>query len=335
MPAVESALTRWIAERCGIAEVRLGPRLGGGNSNLTYRLDHPGGRLILRRAPEQAAPGAAKGIEREYRVLSAVEGHLPAPRPIAYCDDPSVIGAPFILTDFSPGITISTALPGSYPHTPETLAAVGHAMVDALAGMHRIDWQAAGLGPLHRPGPYVERQVRRWLEVRAAEAARPLPLLEQLGRWLLANLPPAPRTTLIHGDYHLENALFLLERPELSAIIDWELATIGDPLADLGLLLMFWGPRPVDPPAFEWVQKSTRMAGVIPAEALAERWSRQTGIGVGRLDYYRCFAFWKLAAVVEGTYLLYRKGLVDTPFARGLERGVPALLEEAALLAEA
>jgi aminoglycoside phosphotransferase (APT) family kinase protein len=138
----------------------------------------------------------------------------------------------------------------------------------------------------------------------------------------------------MHGDFHLDNTLFRRDAPTLAAIIDWELSTVGDPLSDLGLMLAFWGPRQVDPPGFSFVQAVTRGApGLVTREALAARWSRITGIDVDDLDYYLVFALWRLASIVEGAYVLYRKGLVTDDYSRNLEHDVPALLLESALRA--
>ena len=139
---------------------------------------------------------------------------------------------------------------------------------------------------------------------------------------------------MVHGDYHLDNALCSADKPELMAVIDWEMATIGDPLTDLGLFLMFWGPRNIDPPGFRHVQAVSRVEGVPSRRVLADRWAAKTGIDISSLNFYLCFAFWRLAAIVEGAYKLYVDGKVDTPYARGLEYDVPALLAEAQLAAK-
>ncbi|HAN27876.1 MAG TPA: phosphotransferase family protein, partial [Haliea salexigens] len=162
---------------------------------------------------------------------------------------------------------------------------------------------------------------------------RDLPLLDELAVWLLNNIPESGPVGLIHGDYHLDNTLSHPDRPGLAAVIDWELATIGDPLADLGLFLMFWGPRELDPPGFRHIQAVSRCENVLSRRVLAERWGAATGFPLANLDFYLCFAFWRLAAIVEGAYSLYCQGKVDSDYARGLEYDVPALLEEAAAAA--
>jgi aminoglycoside phosphotransferase (APT) family kinase protein len=231
------------------------------------------------------------------------------------------------------GAAITFTLPEAYPDEPATLERIGHELVDALAEVHRLDWRALGLRA-PPPGPdYVSREIARWREVRAGTAVRDLPLVERLATWLDEHRPAGSHEALVHGDYHLDNTLFDRREPRLAAIIDWELSTVGDPLADLALMLMFWGPRTVDPPGFAFVQAVTRRPGVVAREALAARWSRATGLDVSDLDFYLAFAFWRLASIVEGAYVLHAQGRVDSEYSRKLEYDVPALLDEAARVA--
>jgi aminoglycoside phosphotransferase (APT) family kinase protein len=318
-------------EQLGIRDAHLGERLGGGNSNLTQRIESAQGPLILRRPPDATiSPKAAAGVRREYQVLSAIGDRARVPRVLGFCEDPAIIGAPFVVTAFVPGASITTTLPAAYPDTPATLDRIGEELIDALASVHRLDWRALGLAQFGNPERFLERQIERWLKTRAADSVRALPLITELGQWLLAHPPREAPVAIVHGDYHLDNTLFSTTEPRLAAVIDWELSTIGDPLVDLGLALMFWGARPGDPPAMPFVQGVSRRAGVVSREALAARWAAATGYSIESLAYYLCFAFWRLAAIVEGAYVLYRRGVVDSPYARALERDVPALLEEAA-----
>jgi aminoglycoside phosphotransferase (APT) family kinase protein len=224
-------------------------------------------------------------------------------------------------------------LPGDYPDEPATLERIGHELVDALAEIHRLDWRELGLKAPDPASDYLTREIDRWLRVRAGASARELPLLQRLGIWLADHKPPQARQSVVHGDYHLDNTLFARAEPRLAAVIDWELSTVGDPLADLALMLMFWGPRAFDPPGFAFVQAVSRRPGVVSRESLAHRWSLATSVDAGALDYYLVFAFWRLAAIVEGAWVLRARGLVDSDYARRLEYDVPALLEEAARVA--
>lgn len=326
----EARLGQWITDTTGHSGVCVARELSGGNANLTLLLDSDSVPLVLRTPPENAiSPKAHRGIERESRVLAALGGRVKVPDVVAWCEDVEIIGRPFLVVSHIDGVSITDRLPADYPDDVGTVNLIGTQLADELAAIHNVPWRDAGLAGFGNPENFLARQVERWREVRAASGVRELPLIEALGQWLADNIPPATEPTVVHGDYHLDNTLFRSDRPELAAVIDWELATIGDPLTDLGLLLMFWGPRLEEPPGFRHVQAVTRREGVLTRRELAERWSTATGRSLEHLDYYMCFAFWRLAAIVEGAYQLYVEGKVDTDYARGLEYDVPALLREA------
>lgn len=328
----DARLAAWLAANLGLEDAAPGRRLGGGNSNVTQLVTHRGGQVVLRRPPDNAiSASAANGVRREHRMLQALAGRARVPRPLGFCDDAGVIGQPFVIVEFVDGVAITGELPPAYANDAATLNRIGEELVDAIAAVHSLDWRTLGLEAPSSPAAYVQKQVERWLKVRAQDAVRDLPLVEEVGRWLLAGLPAAPRAAVMHGDFHLDNTLFRRDAPALAAIIDWELATIGDPLTDLALMLAFWGPRQVDPPGFAFVQQVTRgVPGLVSHEALAARWSRATGIDAGGLDYYLVFALWRLASIVEGAYVLFRRGLVADAYSKNLEHDVPALLLEAA-----
>ena len=328
-------LTRWLAEHVGLQQAELGDRLGGGNSNVTQLIRHRDGLAVLRRPPDNAiSASAASGVRREYHMLAALHGHVPVPRPLGFCEDPEILGAPFGVVEHVDGVAISTALPPAYPPNAATLQSIGEELIDALATVHTLDWRALGIEPPNAPQDYVAKQIQRWLKARAADAVRDLPLIAEVGSWLETRLPPPPPPAVMHGDYHLDNTLFRRAAPQLAVIIDWELASIGNPYADLALMLAFWGQRSVDPPGFAFVQKVTRDIGdCIDREALARRWSQRTGLALDDFEFYRVFALWRLAVIVEGAYVLFRHGKVADDYSRRLEHNVPALLEEAALIA--
>lgn len=321
---------RWASASLGLQGARIERELSGGNSNLTRLVVHDGGRLVMRSAPANTiSPKAHLGVEREAAFMAALKGHAPVPAVVAWCEDPAVIGQPFALVEFVDGVSITEALPESYDNL-EAVNSLGLQLATSLGRVAAAPWQALGLSDRGRPENFLARQVERWLQVRRDQPTRDLPLIETLGSWLLDNVPGAAPVGIVHGDYHLDNTLCHRDRPELLAIIDWEMGTIGDPLTDLGLLLMFWGSRGVSPPGFRHVQAVSRREGVIGRRALADAWERASGMTASHLDFYLCFAFWRLAAIVEGAYGLYLAGKVDTDYARGLEHDVPALLEEAA-----
>ena len=336
---VTASLSGWLAEHVGLQDARLGQRLGGGNSNVTQLIEHRDGLAVLRRPPDNAiSASAASGVRREFQMLSALHGHAPVPRALGFCDDASVLGVPFAVVQHVDGVAISTELPTGYAAGAATLNAIGNELVDALATVHTLDWRALGIEPPNAPQDYVAKQIHRWLKARAVESVRDLPLITEIGAWLQAHLPTPPPATVMHGDFHLDNTLFRRDVPQLAVIIDWELASIGNPYADLALMLAFWGKRRVDPPGFSFVQKVTRGSEAsvevcVDRDALAQRWSRRTGLTLDDFEFYRVFALWRLAAIVEGAFVLFRHGKVADDYSRKLEHDVPALLEEAAIIA--
>ncbi len=329
-----AALQAWVGEHTDLGEIEIDRPLSGGNANLTLRLHSALGPVVLRTPPESTISAKAhRGIQREAAVLKALQGRVKVPEVLAWCEDAEILGRPFLIVSHVEGVPLTDSLPPAYPDTAASVNTLGEALVDELAALHQVPWREVGLADFGNPDGYLLRQIDRWQGIRAETTVRELPLLNELAQWLRDKLPAASPVAVIHGDYHLDNTLVSVQRPELQAVIDWELATIGDPLSDLGLFLMFWGPRQVEPPGFQHVQALSRRAGIVTRRELAARWQAATGISTEDLDYYLCFAFWRLAAIVEGAYCLYREGKVDTAYARGLEYDVPALLEEAKLAA--
>ncbi|MEW6471697.1 MAG: phosphotransferase family protein [Actinomycetota bacterium] len=330
----EGRLADWLEKETGITGPLTAEAVGGGNSNATFLLRGPAGSWILRRPPAAALSGTAHSMAREHRVLAALAGSdVPAPRPVAFCDDADVIGAPFLVMEHVDGVSITDRLPAAYEAEPQAVRRLGEEMIDGLAALHRFDWRAAGLGDFGRPEQFLERQVGRWTKQYESYAVRDLPRFSELGRWLEANRPTEWTPGLMHGDFHLDNCLFSPSRPRLLAIIDWELATIGDPLLDVGLVLGFWGRRPIDPPAMPQVQGVSRSAAGPEREELAVRYAQRSGRPVEDLSWYTALALWKLAAIVEGAYAQFLAGRLRSDYARRLADDVPRLLEEAAVAA--
>lgn len=326
-------ITAWLRDNLGIANPRVSKTLGGGNSNVTMLIDSDDGRLVLRHPPVNTISElAGSGIQREATVLSGLSGkETRVPGFVGFCDDLSVIGSPFLVSRFVEGVAITDNLPDQYPDNAAGYRKIGEELVDSLAQIHALDWQALDLPGFRESSAFLSRQLERWLKIRDQDKVRDLPQLESVAGELQERLPAERISALIHGDYHLDNTLFLEDRPQLGAIIDWELATIGDPRLDIGLLLAFWGPRETKDPAFSFVQAVTRTPEAPSRGDLAQRWSEKTGIDLTDYNYFCAFAFWRLAATVEGAYVLYRHGKVDSEYARNLEFDVPGLLHEAQL----
>jgi aminoglycoside phosphotransferase (APT) family kinase protein len=329
---VQPGLADWLERELGVEGPFALERLTGGNSNETLLLRAAGRRWVVRRPPVEAISKSAHDMGREHRILVALDRtDVPAPSPVADCADPDVPGAPFLVMEAIDGHAIADELPASYPPGPETLRAVGFAAMDALAALHRAPWREIGLADFGRPDGFLGRQVGRWSGQLDRYRHRPLPYFDELAVWLEEHRPPDGEPGILHGDFHLDN-LMLTPGPGIApaAIIDWEMATIGDPLLDLGLFLGFWGTdRPAEP-AMPHVQGVSRAAGSPTRAELAARYAAGCGRSVEHLDWYMALAFWKLAAIVEGAHAQYVRGLLRTPYAARLEHDVPRLLAEAA-----
>lgn len=303
-----------------------------GHSNETFFVTRGDREWVLRRPPRGAFLPSAHDVGREYRVLHALGAtNVRSPRTLLACDDESVIGAPFYLMERVDGVVIRTELPEAF--TEEHRARIGHELVDALVELHAVDPASCGLDTFGKATGYLERQLRRWtgqMELTLPHT-RPLPDLERIGEWLRDNRPETRETTLVHGDYKLDNVMFSADPPpRLVAILDWEMSTLGDPLADLGWMTSFW--READDDAadlFGETSRVTEMPGFEPRAALVERYAAATGRDVTALGWYQVLAVWKLAILLEGSYARHLAGMTDDPFFAQLERGVPALARRA------
>ena len=251
------------------------------------------------------------------------------PRVLAVCDDESLLGVPFYVMEHLDGVVVTDAVPPELDARQERRA-IGLELVDALAEIHEVDWQAAGLGEFGKPSGYLERQLRRWNGLWEVNATREVPSFDDVGSWLAANRPESGPATVVHGEYRLGNVMFAKEAPaRLIAVLDWELATIGDPLADVGYLLATYAD-PESPPTALHLSAVTRQDGFPSRRALAERYEERTGRSVESLPWYETLALWKAAVFCEAIYGRYLRGERDDAFSRSLETGVPRLLEAAA-----
>ncbi|MDQ2699983.1 MAG: phosphotransferase family protein, partial [Actinomycetota bacterium] len=240
--AISDSLQAWLAETIpGRGPFEVSP-LSGGNSNETLMISDSRGGFVLRRPPADAIDASAHSMEREYLILKALEhADVPTPLPIGVDEDGSVDGSPFFVMEAVAGHPLTDELPeGVDPR--HAAAGIGPALMEALAKLHRVDWQAQGLEGFGRPDGFLMRQVPRWSKQYDRIKVRDLPRFAQLGEWLEDNRPPAQEPAIMHGDFHLDNTLISFEGDvHVTAIIDWEMSTIGDPLMDLGISLAFWG----------------------------------------------------------------------------------------------
>ncbi|MBH5334102.1 phosphotransferase family protein [Streptomyces pactum] len=278
----------------------------GGRSNLTYRVTDGTGRWVVRRPPLGHVLATAHDMAREHRVISALHPTpVPVPEPLLLCEDTSVLGAPFYVMEYVEGTPYRTAaqLGGL---GPERTRGVLLGLVDTLVELHAVDPAATGLDGFGRPEGFLERQLRRWGKQLAASRSRELPGIEELHRALGAGLPgPAGRpAAVVHGDYRLDNVL-VGEDDRIRAILDWEMSTLGDPLTDLGLLVMY--STPLDVPGSPVGTTAGAPGHPDPAE-LVERYATGSGRDVADIAWYTAFAWFKLAVILEGIHYRYTLG---------------------------
>ena len=272
--------------------------LAGGQSNPTYRVQAGGRDLVLRKQPPGQVVAGAHAIDREYRVMQALAGsQVPVPAMRAYCDDASQLGTPFYLMDFVPGrMLMDPALPGMASAERETHY---REMARVIAALHAVDVDAVGLTTYGKPGNYVARQINRWSR-QTRELTVPInPAMEQLMDWLPHHVPQAEETTLVHGDYRLDNLLWHPTEPRVLAVLDWELSTLGDPLADLAYQGMGWR---VPPDLWRGIGGLDWAALGIPDEATYLRWYQDaTGRDPSPLwEFYLAFNLFRMAAILYG-----------------------------------
>ena len=305
--------------------------VSGGHSNETFFITRGSHSWVLRRPPRGPLLPTAHDVVREYRVLSALaQTTVPVPLPLLLCEDTAIIGAPFYLMERKRGAVIRETLP-AYADTPAERRNLGLELVDALAELHGVDWRAAGLEGFGKPEGYLERQVRRWMGQLDGARNRDIPELDQVSEWLKNHLPESPPATIVHGDYRIDNVMYADGLPvRIIAILDWEMSTLGDPLADLGYLLSFWRERGDPDP--EYVSPSGRISeaeGFPTRQELAERYAEKTGRRIKDVAFYQALAIWKLAVLLEGSYKRHLAGTTDDPFFATLREGVPALARRA------
>ncbi|MEV4003165.1 phosphotransferase family protein [Actinomadura sp. NPDC049753] len=333
-------LAAWLArELPGSGRISAIDLIAGGRSNLTYGITLDGGRrVVLRRPPLGHVLPTAHDMGREYRVLSALGRGtaVPVPATLAFCDDEEVIGARFYLMDFVEGRVLRTREDAA-GITPEQARGLSDALAEALAAIHTVDVRAVGLGDFGRPSGYMERQLKRWGKqwdssqeaVRATGNAHDLPEYDRLVARLAERLPADAPARLVHGDFRLDNALARLEpRPEIAAVVDWEMSTLGDPLSDLGLTLVYWAEA-ADAEQLPVGATITSAPGFLTRREFAGRYAELTGFDLADLDFYVAFACFKLAVILEGIHARY---LQNATVGEGFDQiggGVPLLLDRA------
>jgi aminoglycoside phosphotransferase (APT) family kinase protein len=304
-------------------------RIGDGASNLTYLVEREGARVVVRRPPPPPLPPSAHDMVREARIqVCLARGGVRVPRILAVCEDEDVIGAPFYLMEEVVGAVVTDSLPPELDN-PEERRRLGFELVDGLAELHAVDYRSCRLETLGKPTGYLERQIRRWSGLWEVNATRELGACLEIGEQLGATMPESPPATVVHGDYRFGNVMVGGGAPaRLVAILDWEMATIGDPLADLGYLVVSWS-EPTAPEHPLLLSPVTARPGFPSRAELVERYAERSGLDVSRLPWYEAFALWKASVFCEAIYGRHLRGERDDPWAGGLRDGVPRLLEVA------
>ena len=302
-------------------------KFAGGQSNPTYRLQTPSACYVLRRKPFGPILPSAHAVEREYRVIAGLHPTgFPVPRPYGLCEDGAVIGAPFYVMEMVEGRTLwDGAMPDA---APAERTAHYHAMIDTLAALHRIDFAAAGLGDYGKPGNYFERQVARWTkQYRAAESGTMVPV-ERLIEWLPRTVPAQTGTAIVHGDYRVDNMIFAPDGARVMAVLDWELSTLGDPLADFSYFLMSWVTQPEGRSGVMGLTGAD--SGIPTLDEVIARYCAATGRdGVPDLDWYFAYNLFRLTGIVQGIKKRIQLGTASSAQAERTVARLPALAEAA------
>jgi aminoglycoside phosphotransferase (APT) family kinase protein len=294
-------VTDWIGQRTAITPPLSFRTIEGGRSNLTYEVrDAEQRRLILRRPPLNSVLESAHDMGREHRIISALTSSgVPVPPSVGFEPDPEVNGAPFYVMDFVEGVVLRGSQDSEALLEPAARDAAADSLIDVLVQLHALDPDEVGLGDLGRKEDYLARQLHRWKSQLEKGRVREVPVLDDVHRRLEAAIPPQDGACVVHGDYKLENVIIDPATGQVRAVLDWELTTLGDPLADLGLLLVYWG-EPGD--SIAMLGSASAVEGFPSRDEVVERYARRSGRDVGDIDYYYAFGTWKLACIVEGVY---------------------------------
>ncbi|HEX2038448.1 MAG TPA: phosphotransferase family protein [Acidimicrobiales bacterium] len=326
-------VSAWFAENIPDATPPLTFELvAGGRSNLTFRVeDQAGHTFVLRRPPTGHVLPTAHDMGREYRIIAAL-GPTPVPVPAAlgFCDDESVNGRPFYVMGYVDGTVVRDAPSAEKELDEQTRRTAGRSLAEVLADIHAVDVDAVGLGDLGRREGYIERQVKRWygqFTQSNGETGRPVPLVDEVHDFLLAHVPEQGPATIVHGDYRLDN-LMLGADGRVKAVLDWELCTLGDPLADVGLLMVYWAEADDEFSALG--QAPTTVAGFPTRADLRAMYAERSGRDLSQLDFYVAFGYWKLACILEGVYARYSGGAMG-----GDRSGFEVFAESVVKLAQA
>lgn len=332
----EARLADYLAGRLPGSEGALSVRqFGGGAANLTYLLDYGTHEYVLRRPPLGPVAASAHDMGREYRVLSVLwRAFPPAPRAFLFCEDESLIGAPFFVMERRRGVVVRRSLPELYAGQPDAPRRMSEALIDTLAAFHAVDYEALGLGGLGKPAGFLERQIEGWY--RRWQGAKPdeLPDMERVYAWLRDNRPAEAGVSLVHNDYKLDNVMLAAGDPgRVVAVFDWDMCTLGDPLSDLGALLTYW-TEPADPP---YLQATAMMplgdVGFLTRDELTARYAEKSGRAVGDIHFYHALGLFRLTVIIAQIFIRYRRGQTQDARFAAMEAMIPLVARRAAEIA--
>jgi aminoglycoside phosphotransferase (APT) family kinase protein len=303
----------------------------GGHSNLTYMLRTPAREYVLRRGPLGPVAPKAHDMAREYMVLKAVHPvFAAAPEVFHLCEDTSIIGAVFFVMERRHGIVVRDHIPPELAAFVNYPARVSQGFVDCLVELHSVDIEQHGLVSLGKPTGFLERQVRGWFERWKGAKTQEIALMDRLIQWLTDHLPISPPATLVHNDFKLDNLMLDANDPgRIEAVLDWEMATVGDPLVDLGLILCYWS-QPSDPGGTK--ASLTSQPGWFTRDELIGRYAERTGRDLSLINYYEVFALFKLAVVLQQIYVRFHRGQTQDERFRHFDKRVHNLIQQAAAL---
>jgi len=306
-----------------------------GHSNLTYLLQVAGREYVLRRGPMGPVAPKAHDMAREFRVLHAVHPHFPeAPEVYHLCEDPAVIGAVFFLMERRRGVILRDQLPREAAAVPDAPRLISEAVVDCMVRLHAVDVVSTGLVALGKPGGFVERQVHGWADRWNRAKTEELPAMDRVIAWLRERIPRSPPATLVHNDYKLDNVMMRSSFDRVEAVLDWEMTTVGDPLADLGLTLCYWSLASAPELRAMGVPAPSAQPGWYTRDQFVVRYAERTGRDVRHIGYHEVLGVFKLAVILQQIYFRFYRGQTQDARFRNFGERVKGLAALAASLVE-
>jgi aminoglycoside phosphotransferase (APT) family kinase protein len=280
-----------------------------GHSNLTYLLRSGEWEAVLRRPPLGPVAPRAHDMPREFQILRRLHPRFPlAPEPYLLCEDPDVIGAPFYVMERRRGLVLDQDLPPDWPADPRLHREITESLVRVLVDLHSVDWQSAGLGDIGRPEGYMQRQVNGWIERYQRSRTGDVAEVERLSGWLSDEVPPSPPPTVVHNDFKLNNVLLDMDDSRrITAVLDWEMATVGDPLSDVASLLVYW-TEPGESEMMGGLKSVTASAGFPSRNDVAELYAQLSGRDLSALNWYVAFAYFKVGVICQQIYYRWFNG---------------------------